>query len=225
MSKKTGKNKLELITIVLLSHLAPEDKTLLIELLMRSDDNWYSWPSVQRLCQARGIKFEKNFKGADHYLPDLVKVVKKGRRNTYTLDADAIAALQPAAVVIKHTPSTQEDAPSQPGVHNPSSAEDGPAVQEDVPSGAGAYSTKNTSRNKTSDSSRYTTEVVADAPTLDYNLTGVSTSSPLLPLTSSSPSCDDYQPRDRPEGSASALADKGQAVSVVDDIWDDDDEW
>lgn len=99
-------NKFDLINKVLVSTLRPEDKTLLVELIMRADDKGECFPSVERLCQSRSMKHEKNFKGADAYLPGLVSKVKVGRKNRYYLNVDAILALDAFDVVIKHTPST-----------------------------------------------------------------------------------------------------------------------
>src|SRR3954451_14118941 len=97
-------NKFDVMSHVVRTTLNADDKALLVELIIRSDDNWFSWPSVQRLCQVRGIKHEKNFKGVDAYLPGLVTKVKRGRKNTYTLNVPAIMALPLFEVHIKHTP-------------------------------------------------------------------------------------------------------------------------
>lgn len=134
-------NKFDALNIVTISDLAAQDKALLTELILRSDENWYSWPSVQRLCMARGIKHEKNFKGADVYLPGIVTKVKRGRRMTYTLDIKAIRALDKAEVTIKHT-TPLADTPALEGVNTP-------AVADNTPAQEGA----NTSKNTTEDSS------------------------------------------------------------------------
>lgn len=156
-------NKFDLINKVLMSDLKPEDKCLLIELIVRSDDNWESRPSVERLCKVRGIKHEKNFKGADHYLPGLVTKIKKGRRNWYVINTPAVAGLSDASVVIKHTPSLA-DTPSVEGVNTPAVADNTPAVE-------GANTTKNTTVDTTE------APVVTDAPSTSFNYTvsGVAT--------------------------------------------------
>ena len=96
-------NKFELMNVVTVSTLSPENKNLLMELILRSDLEGVSFPSVQRLCQARSMKHEKNFKGVESYLPGLVTKQKKGRRNWYYLNESAILALGDQKVVIKHT--------------------------------------------------------------------------------------------------------------------------
>lgn len=115
-------NKFDLMNVALVSALGAEDKALLIELILRSDENWESFPSVERLCKVRGIKHEKNFKGADYYLPNLVRVVKMGRKNHYFLNVDAILALDSQEVIIKHTPALE-------GVNTPAVADNTPAVE------------------------------------------------------------------------------------------------
>jgi len=64
-------NKFVLMNRVLTSILKPEDKVLLVELILRSDDTGECYPSVERLCQVRGIRHEKNFRGAEVYLTGL----------------------------------------------------------------------------------------------------------------------------------------------------------
>ncbi|GAB3033933.1 hypothetical protein GCM10011376_29890 [Nocardioides flavus (ex Wang et al. 2016)] len=138
-------NKFELINTTLMSNLAAENKTLLIELIMRSDDEGLSWPSVERLCKARGIKHEKNFKGADVYLEGLVTKVRKGRRNSYVLNVPAIQALDPLVVRIKHT-----DTHAAEGAKAPAVADDTPAVE-------GANSSKKNTEDSSEDSSQLAT--------------------------------------------------------------------
>ena len=94
---------------------------------MRADENGQSWPSVQRLCMARGIKHEKNFKGADYYLPRLVSKIRRGRKNFYTIDAAAIESLPKQVVILKHTPP-------QPGSTAPSVEVDTPGLEVNTPS-------------------------------------------------------------------------------------------
>ena len=147
-------NKYELINAVLISDLRAEDKTLLIELIMRADENGYCWPSVERLCMVRGIKYEKNFKGADKYLPGLVSVGKAGRKNTYTLNVPAIKALGTTKVTLKHTPAVE-------GVYTPAVADNTPAVADNTPAVEGANSTKNNKRIVQKES---TSTTVPDGP-------------------------------------------------------------
>ena len=112
-------NKFDLLNVVTVSDLGASDKALLTELILRADENGYSWPSVERLCMARGIKYEKNFKGADYYLPGLVTKAKRGRRMTYTINDEAIMALGKSEVLLKHTPAqagVSSDTPAQEGV-------------------------------------------------------------------------------------------------------------
>lgn len=137
-------NKFRAINIVTISELNAPDKALLIELIMRSDDDGTSFPSVQRLAMARGIKHEKNFKGADYYLPGIVTKTKVGRRNRYTLNSEAIEALERAHVIIKHTPAPQ-------GVLAPAGAANAPSGTADSPHLGGANSSKNTSENSSID--------------------------------------------------------------------------
>lgn len=153
-------NKFDAINKVLVSDLQAQDKCLLIELIMRSDDDGFSWPSVERLCKARGIKHEKNFKGADTYLPGIVTKVKKGRKNTYTLNPAAIDALAAKEVTIKHTPAL--DTPAAEGVNTPAAPDNTPARAENTPAVEGA----NSSKNNTKDSSEESSTAVAAAPSL-----------------------------------------------------------
>lgn len=134
-------NKFDLINKVLMSDLQAENKCLLIELIVRADDQWVSWPSVERLCKVRGIKHEKNFKGADHYLPGLVTKTKKGRKNVYTINTPAVAGLSDAVVVIRHTPPLN-NTPAVEGSYTPAVADNTPAVE-------GANTTSNTTEDTT----------------------------------------------------------------------------
>jgi hypothetical protein len=131
-------NKFDAINKVMVSDLNPEDKCLLVELITRADDQWRCWPSVERLCKARGIKHEKNFKGADHYLPGLVTKVKRGRKNVYTINTPALEGLSEATVTIKHT-----NTPALEGVNTPAVADNTPAVE-------GANTTSNTTEDTSS---------------------------------------------------------------------------
>lgn len=139
--------KLELMNKVLTSTLNADDKALLSELLLRADDQLECFPSVERLCQVRGMKHEKNFKGVEHYLPGLVTKQKRGRRNFYTLNGKAIAALPQFKVSIKHTPALG-------GVNTPAVADDTPAVAENSPAVEGANSTKNNTKDSSIESTR-----------------------------------------------------------------------
>lgn len=163
-------NKFDLINKVLMSDLQAEDKCLLIELITRSDDNGKSWPSVQRLCKARGIRYTKNFKGADHYLPGLVTKTKQGRKNVYVINTPAVAGLSEVEVTIKHTPALEGvsavNTPSRPDNTPAVEGSNTPAVADNTPSTEGANSTSNT----TEDTSKKSTSTVADAPVLDTSL-------------------------------------------------------
>ncbi|MGA5053115.1 hypothetical protein ACPCAK_19215 [Streptomyces cellulosae] len=140
-------NKFDLINTVLTSNLKADDKCLLIELIVRSDENWESYPGVKRLCKVRGIKHQKNFKGVQVYLPDYVSVTKRGRKNFYVLDVEAIAALEEPELIVKETPSTA-------GVNSPATADNTPSVADNSPSAAGANTTNNTSLDSSPDSSK-----------------------------------------------------------------------
>lgn len=131
-------NKFDVINKVLTSDLGAEDKCLLIELVMRSDDEWTSWPSVKTLCKARGMRNTKHFKGVDHYLPGLFTIKKKGRKNFYTLNTPAVEGLSEAQVNVKETPTTYN--PAVEGSNSPAVADNSPAVP-------GANSTKNNTRD------------------------------------------------------------------------------
>lgn len=152
-------NKFDLINKVLVSTLQEDDKLLLLELIVRTNHEqqgtWDCWPSVQRLCQVRGIKYEKNFKGADFYLPGLVTKRKSCRKNVYTVDVDAIMALPAFEVTIKHTPAVE-------GANTPALADNAPAVAENTPAVEGANSTSNNTKNSTEDST--SALAVASAP-------------------------------------------------------------
>ncbi|MFD8067913.1 hypothetical protein [Streptomyces parvulus] len=139
-------NKFDLINTVLTSNLKADDKCLLIELIVRSDESWESYPGVKRLCKVRGIKHQKNFKGVQVYLPDYVSVTKRGRKNFYVLDVEAIAALEEPELIVKETPSTA-------GVNSPATADNTPSVADNSPSAAGANTTNNTSLDSSPDSS------------------------------------------------------------------------
>ena len=133
-------NKFDLINATTVSDLSAQDKSLLIELIMRADDAGVCWPSVQRLCMARGIKHEKNFKGADVYLAGLVTKSKRGRKNTYHLNPEAILALGRQEVVIKHTPAAT-------GSNTPAATVAVPAPADNSPDAEGANSTSNNTTN------------------------------------------------------------------------------
>jgi hypothetical protein len=198
-------NKFELINRVLMSTLAAGNKALLIELIMRADDQGYSWPSVQRLCMARGIKHEKNFKGADWYLAGLVTKTKKGRKMTYTLNIKGIEALEPAQVEVKHTPPLNQVSkhPAPEGEYDPALAENTPASADNAPELEGANSTKNITKNTTEDN---TITSVADAPDVESSLT-LEDAEPLFgPTSSLNSESDAPSPTSSSEGSESADA-------------------
>lgn len=157
-------NKWEMISVVLASTLGADDKNLLIELIGRCDyekhGNWDCWPSVQRLAQVRGVKYEKNFNGVEAYLPGLVTKRKAGRKNVYTLNVPAIMALPPFETVIKHTPSVA-------GSNTPALADNTPAVAENTPAVAGANSTLDNTKDSTEDSTK---NERAGAHSLDLSL-------------------------------------------------------
>ena len=155
-------NKFDLMNKVMVSDLAPEDKCLLVELILRADENWQARPSVERLCKARGIKYEKNFKGADYYLPGLVTKVRSGRRNVYVINTPAVAGLSQAGVTIKHT-----DTPAVEGANTPAVADNTPAVEGvNTPAVEGANNTEDTTYDSSVDNSVVATVANAPVPTL-----------------------------------------------------------
>jgi len=154
--KEGKKNKFHRINTVLLSDLGAADKCTLLELIVRGDEDGKSWPTVQRLCMSRGIKHEKNFKGADVYLPGLVAKSKRGRKNVYVVDLVAVDALPNAKVILKHT-----DNPASEGPKTPACADDTPARSDQTPWSAGANSSSNTSMNNSSETSTATAGAVA----------------------------------------------------------------
>ncbi|MFK0105752.1 hypothetical protein [Streptomyces sp. NPDC091217] len=133
--KSDKNNKFHLINTVLVSSLAGGDKALLIELIMRwNQQTGQTNPGVERLCKAKGIKNAKNFKGVDKYLPGLVAVKKtKGMRNSYILNLDAIVALP--AMEVNTDKYTTQNPPADEGY----SEETPLLVQGTPPSGAGYY--------------------------------------------------------------------------------------
>lgn len=150
-------NKFDLINKVLVSDLDVKEKPLLVELIMRADDEWKCWPSIERLCKARGIKHERNFKGVDVYLPGLVTKVKRGRSYTYHINTSAVAELSDAAVTIKHTPAlgtSETDTSAREEVNTSAVAADTSAVE-------GANSTYNNTVDSTE------APVVSDSPNYD----------------------------------------------------------
>jgi hypothetical protein len=141
-------NKFHMMNVVSTSTLNADDKALLNELLLRLDvTTGECWPSVERLCQVRGIKYEKNFKGVEQYLPGLVTKEKRGRKNFYTINEKAVLGLEQFQVIIKHTPSLS-------GSNIPAVAADTPAVAADGPSVAGANNSIDSTFNSSANSSR-----------------------------------------------------------------------
>lgn len=138
MIKITKYNKWDLIDKVLGSTLGEDNKLLLIELVRRCNyeehRNWDCWPSVQRLAQVRGMKNERHFKGVDVYLPGLVDKRKRGRKNVYTVNPEAIMELEQFETIIKHTPA--------PAVNTP-------ALEANTPAVEGANSTVDSTLNST----------------------------------------------------------------------------
>lgn len=172
----TKHNKFDLMNKVTISGLAPGDKVLLIELILRwNTETGQLNPSVERLCKARGIKHEKNFKGVETYLDGLVTKEKRGRKNYYQLNIEAIACLEELQVTIKHTPAlegasvqkveTQVDTPADEGVYYPAAeGVNTPAGADNTPAAEGANSSIYTSRDSSSNTSL---TAGADAPSLN----------------------------------------------------------
>lgn len=145
-------NKFDLMSKVTVGDLTKEQKLLLIELILRADDDGVSWPSVQRLCQVLGITHEKNFKGVEHYLEGYVTKGKRGRKNFYTLNTPAVEGVSVADVTIKHTPPLN-DAPAVEGANTPAVADNTPALADNTPAVEGANSSLNNTRDSSRDSS------------------------------------------------------------------------
>lgn len=168
-------NKFELMNKVTISRLAPGDKVLLIELILRwNTETGQLNPSVERLCKARGIKHEKNFKGVETYLEGLVTKEKRGRKNYYQLNIEAIGCLEPLEVTIKHTPALEgvsskevpanTDTPADEGVYYPAAeGVNTPAGADNTPAVEGANSSI---YNSVDSSSNTSMTAVADAPSL-----------------------------------------------------------
>lgn len=169
-------NKFDLLNTVTISKLAPGDKVLLIELILRwNKETGQLNPSVERLCKARGIKHEKNFKGVETYLEGLVTKEKRGRKNYYQLNIEAIACLEPLEVTIKHTPALEgvsskevpanTDTPADEGVYTPAAeGANTPSGADNTPAAEGANSSYNTSVDSSSNTSK---TAGADAPSLN----------------------------------------------------------
>lgn len=184
-------NKFDLMNTVLQSQLKPEDKTLLCELILRyNTDTGQLNPSVERLCRARGIKHEKNFKGVHVYLSGLVEVFKGGRKNSYRLNEDAILALPALAVTIKHTPDPRahtpalaDNTPALEGADTPALADDTPATADNSPSQEGANNTEDNTGNSSTDTSLDSTRACdAPAPSERFSTRRIREVSPVDPL-------------------------------------------
>jgi hypothetical protein len=143
---ESDSNKFDLINKVLVSELGAQDKCLLIELIVR-DGEGGCYPSVKRLCKARGIQHQKNFKGVDSYLPGLVTKRKGGRKNFYTLNRTAIMQLPEAGLTEKETPSLS-------GVNPPSPEDNNPSQAENNPWEGGANTSFDTSKNSSLDTDK-----------------------------------------------------------------------
>lgn len=197
MSTTALLNKFDLFHVVLNSALSAPDKTLLISLILHTGvDTGESWPSVERLCRARGIDNEKNFKGVARYLPDLVTVTRRGRRgNLYTLCVPAIQSLPQAPVVLKHTPRLVPAVEAK----VPALQDLVPAVEAEALDSAGANSTRHITRNNTQNTTETdlkgshvsalinegppTAVAAADAPPLDVTLPVPGDIRALVPMT------------------------------------------
>ncbi|MEU8869315.1 hypothetical protein [Streptomyces umbrinus] len=152
----TSANKFDLINTITISELRPEDKVLLIELVMRWDkETGQLNPSVERLAKARGIKHAKNFKGADAYLPGLVTKQKVGRKNHYTLNVPGIINLAAGKVNLSHyTPAPNTPATEGVSTNTPAPADNTPSTAGvKNPSPAGVYSPSKEGSNSSRDSS------------------------------------------------------------------------
>lgn len=218
-------NKFDVLNKVVRSNLRAQDKCLLVELVLRSDDNWYSWPSVQRLAQARGIRHEKNFKGAEVYLPGLVTKSKVGRKNGYTLNVAAIMALGEVEVVIKHTPAL---APAGEGSDHPADADDTPGQADDTPGEAENVPAKegaNSSKNTTENSSENITEDSSTDGEESLRATSPSVVTPdqgKVPLTSKSSFDEDWDSWEESLGSTTGRrlpARAGVSSVSIDEVW------
>jgi len=214
-------NKFELMNTVLVSDLASGDKALLCELILRSDSEGKSWPSVERLCKVRGIKHEKNFKGAEVYLPGLVTKVKVGRKNHYFLNTPAIEGLSEMTVTIKHTPALEGvsptddiNAPAQEGAYTPAAADNTPARADNTPAVEGANSTSNNTENNTRDNTSASGEA-QPAP-----LRGLASFKSSL---NNNTSLDEQTTHPPLESSTGFRSDNTPSGAGVLDWWDDDD--
>lgn len=84
----------------------------------------------------RGIRFEKNFKGAEVYLNGLVTKTKVGRRNHYLINTPAVEGLLQAVITLKHTPAVEGASKSQSAVEGAYA----PALEANTPVVEGANS-------------------------------------------------------------------------------------
>lgn len=182
-------NKFDIINKVLISDLNKDQKLLLVELVMRSNENGESFPSTARLCKVLKMKHQKNFKGVEHYIGDFVTVTKRqGRLNKYILNYPALEGLSEAEVVIKQTPyvpksKANEDTTTLPekGSDNeteldnhPANADDHPADEgyyypadaDNYPSDEGAYSSIDNTRDNSIESTKASSD---DSAFLDDN--------------------------------------------------------
>jgi len=137
-ASQTPVTKGHMFNKILLSVLAPADKLTLLELVQRWNVTTGQLdPGVERLCKARNMKNAKNFKGADKYLPGLVTVHRaKGTRNSYSLNTEAIMALEEFEVNTEKYTSQNHPVEESP---TGSTHDNHPAVESDPPSGAGYY--------------------------------------------------------------------------------------
>jgi len=159
-------NKYHLINKVLTADLKPILGKMLVEFIMRADENGFSHVGAERLCQVRGIKHTKNFPWDElHALSDVL-TIKKGKsltaaeveqieatgktvygdKNYFWIKPQAILALSDAQVVKSVKPKASErikaKTPANAGSKTPASAEPTTLqVQTKTPANAGCNST------------------------------------------------------------------------------------
>ena len=156
-------NKFDLLNKVYTSDLSSTQKNLLCYLITKSNDKWESWPTVARLAQVAGVKYEKNFVLSKYLGEEFVTVKRVGKRNHYYLNPPAVAGLKEGVVVFNETPS-RNNPPAVEGVNPPAPAENTPAVEGlNPPAVEGTESTEETTRETTEET---TPAGVADAPPL-----------------------------------------------------------
>lgn len=182
-------NKFDLINKAQTANLKPVLGKMLVEFILRADDNGFSHVGVARLCRVRGIKHTKNFpwhelhglsslllikQGKDLTAEEVAQIESAGKavyrdKNYFWIQPDAIMALDEFAVTVSAKPKKRdrdtgvdcEDSPASAGYDYPADAEQTTLqVQNDYPVSAGCNSTREYYKDS---STRETTNSAASA--------------------------------------------------------------